>query len=122
MPGGRGPRGVLPSRCHFKKEDLMEQSHPQSTASNPDPVPPLLQDLAVLCDGPVLDLQIAFDRGLIAMRSNDKLIYQESAEARWMRLGGAARAKLVASWIHVAALKYRSLLATRLGEPKPEVA
>ncbi len=101
----------------------MEQSSSPPPAACQDPVAQLMQDLAVLCDGPSVDFQIAFDGGLIAMRSNEKVVFQEAAEARWMRLGGAARARLLTGWIHAAAERYRSLLQARLGAPKkPEVA
>src|SRR5258708_29967395 len=70
---------------------------------------PLLEDLAVLCDGPAVDLRVAFDGALVAMRSSDTLIFQESAGTRWMRLDGAARARLLSGWIHSAALRYRDL-------------
>ena len=96
---------------------------PQSPAADAvGPGTQLLQDLAILCDGPSIDLQISFDGGLIAMRSHEKLIFQEAAEARWMRLDGAARAKLLAAWIRSAAEKYRPLLEARRGEKKQEVA
>lgn len=101
----------------------MKQSSSPAPASRQDPAVELFQDLSVLCDGPSVDLQIAFDGGVIAMRSKERLIFQEAAGARWMRLGGAARARLLASWIHEAARQYRSLLEIRLGAPKkPEVA
>lgn len=101
----------------------MEHSSSPVPASSGDPGAQLLRDLAILCDGPSVDLQVAFDGGLIVMRSNDKVVFQEAAEARWMRLDGASRARLLAGWIHAAAERYRSLLQTRLGaERKPEVA
>ena len=101
----------------------MKQPSSPAPASTGDPVAQLFQDLAVLCDGPSVDLHIDFDGGLISMRSNDKLVFQELAEGRWMRLAGAARARLLAGWIHAAAEKYRSLLQARLGVlKKPEVA
>ena len=78
----------------------------------------LLEDLALLCDGPSVDLQIAFDGGLIAMRSNDKLIFQESAETRWMRVDGPARVQMLSVWIHDAASKYRQLKAGGRGASK----
>ena len=78
----------------------------------------LLEDLALLCDGPSVDLQIAFDGGLIAMRSNDTLIFQESAETRWMRVDGPARVQMLSTWIHDAACKYRQLQAGGRGVSK----
>lgn len=71
----------------------------------------LLEDLELLCDGPLVDLQIAFDGGLIAVRSNEKLIYQESAETRWMRADGRARVRMLCAWLHNAACKYREVKA-----------
>ena len=101
----------------------MQHSESAPATSRPDLGSELVQDLAILCDGPMVDLQISFDGGLMSMRSNDKLVFQEAAEGRWMRLSGAARAKLLAGWIHAAAMKYRALLGHRLGERKtPEVA
>jgi hypothetical protein len=82
----------------------------------------LLEDLAILCDGPSIELKLGFDGGLIAMRSNEKLVYQNSAETRWIRQGGTARARLLATWIHEAAEKYRTILAERLGAKKKGVA
>ena len=96
----------------------MDKSSFASSASSAVLMVDLVQDLAVLCDGPMVDLQISFDGGLIAMRSNDKLIFQEVAEGRWMRMNGPARARVLAGWIHTAAVKYRLLLAGRLGIPK----
>ena len=81
-----------------------------------------LEDLAILCDGPSVDLQLSFDGGIIAVRSNDTLIYQDSAETRWMRLDGAARVRLLAAWIQAAAGKYRAILARRLKTRKQGVA
>lgn len=94
----------------------MQHAMLAQAATRTDVATELVQDLAVLCDGPVIDLQISFDGGLIAMRSNDKLVFQEAAEARWRRLDGAARARLLVAWIHQAATKYRELLKSRLGD------
>jgi hypothetical protein len=96
----------------------MQHSKVIPVGTRPDLGSELFQDLAILCDGPMVDLQISFDGGLIAMRSNDKLVFQEVAEGRWMRMNGAARAKLLAVWIHTAAMKYRAILGSRLGERK----
>jgi len=96
----------------------MHHSEVTPAAPRPDLQLELVQDLAILCDGPMVDLQISFDGGLIAMRSNDKLVFQEAAEGRWMRMNGADRARLLAGWIHTAAMKYRALLVGRLGERK----
>jgi hypothetical protein len=101
----------------------MEQSSSPAPASCDQLMATLLQDLAILCDGPSVDVRIDFDGGLIAMRSKDKLVFHEAAEGRWMRLGGAARARLLAGWIHEAAQQYRTLLQVRLGGAKtPDVA
>ena len=96
----------------------MKHSAVVPAGTRPDLGSELIQDLAILCDGPMVELQISFDGGLIAMRSNDKLVFQEAAEGRWMRMNGTARAKLLAGWIHTAAMQYRAILATRLGERK----
>jgi hypothetical protein len=96
----------------------MKHSESAPAAIRPDLGSELVQDLAILCDGPMVDLQISFDGGLMAMRSNDKLVFQEVAEGRWMRMNGAARARILAGWIHTAAVKYRALLAGRLGTVK----
>ncbi len=96
----------------------MQHSEVALAATPADLGSELVQDLAILCDGPMVDLQISFDGGLIAMRSNDKLVFQEAAEGRWMRMNGAARARVLAGWIHTAAMKYRALLVCRLGERK----
>lgn len=93
----------------------MQRATLASTASRTDLGSAFIEDLAVLCDGPMIDLQISFDGGLIAMRSNDKLVFQEAAEARWRRLDGAGRARLLSAWIQQAAAKYRTLLKSRLG-------
>ncbi len=85
-------------------------------AARPDLGSELARDLEVLCDGPMIDFRISFDGGLIAMRSNDKVVFEQAAEGRWMRLDGAGRARLFASWIHQAAEKYRQLLKARLGD------
>jgi hypothetical protein len=102
-------------------EANMQKPQP-SAADAVDPASQLLKDLAILCDGPSVDLQISFDGGLIAMRSHEKLIFQEAAEARWMRMDGAARASLLAGWLRSAAEKYRALLEGRSGEKKKDVA
>src|SRR5438552_1941979 len=100
----------------------MEKSETPATTSPVDDTAQLVEDLAILCDGPSIDLQLAFDGCLIAMRSNEKLVYQNSAETRWMRLDGTARARMLATWIHAAAGKYRTILAERLGAKKRGVA
>ena len=100
----------------------MDKSETPATTPTVDGAAQLLEDLAILCDGPSIDLQLAFDGGLIAMRSNEKLVYQESTETRWIRLDGTARARLLATWIHAAAGKYRTILAERPGAKKKEVA
>ena len=100
----------------------MNKSETPATTSPVDIAAQLLEDLAILCDGPSVDLQLAFDGCLIAMRSNEKFVYQNSAETRWMRLDGTARARILATWIHAAAGKYRTILAERLGAKKKGVA
>jgi len=94
----------------------MEKSMSPAPRAHVIPTGDLVEDLAVLCDGPMMDVKISFDGALVAMRSNDKLVFQEAAEARWKRSGGAVRARILAGWIHEAATKYRALLASRLGK------
>lgn len=100
----------------------MNKSDTPRAMSPVDVATQLLEDLAVLCNGPSIDLQLACDGGLIAMRSNERLVYENSAEARWMRLDGPGRARLLATWIHGAAGKYRTFLAEGLGAHNKGVA
>lgn len=100
----------------------MDNSETPATKPFVDGAVQLLEDLAILCDGPSIELQLAFDGALITMRSNEKLVYQDSAETRWIRQDGTARARLLATWIHTAAGKYRTILAERLGAQKKGVA
>lgn len=90
------------------------------TPLHPDPqplqdsTPQVVEDLAILCDGPSIDLQLSFDGALMAMRSHAREIWSETAEARWMRLDGRCRAQMLLGWIHRAAAEYR----VRLGKKK----
>lgn len=95
-------------------------NQPASTApiAAKSPAEILLEDLELLCDGPLVDLQIAFDGCLIAVHSNERLIHHESAETRWMRMDGRARARMLCGWLRNAALKYRELQSSRRGTAK----
>ena len=86
-----------------------------------DPSAQVIEDLAVLCDGPSIDLRLSFDGALLAMRSGGHEIWSESAEARWMRLDGRGRARMFLGWLHRAAEEYRARL-TRKGRPAQGVA
>ena len=66
----------------------------------------LLADLAVLCDGPAVEIHLSFDGGLIAVRSNDRLIFGTSPERGWQVAQADARAKLLLSWLRQAARTY----------------
>jgi hypothetical protein len=90
----------------------------QSPESAPGKMRPaaslLLEDLELLCDGPLVDLHLACDGGLIAVRSNEALIFHEAAEALWMRSDASGRARLLCSWLHNAARKVRARHARAL--------
>lgn len=74
----------------------------------------LQRDLEILCDGPEMDLNLRFDGVVMTLRSRDRLVWQNSAEIRWMRMEGPARVRILAAWIHAAAQKYASLLGKRI--------
>lgn len=73
----------------------------------------LLRDLEVLCDGPDADLHLAFDGVVMALKSKGRLVWQNSAEARWMRMDASSRVRLLVGWIREAAQMYSELLAKR---------
>ncbi len=73
----------------------------------------LLRDLEILCDGPDADLHLAFDGVVMALKSKGRLVWQNSAEARWMRMDSSSRVRFLVGWIREAAQMYRELLAKR---------
>ena len=68
---------------------------------------PLVEDLAVLCDGPAFQVHISFDGAMIAVRSNGRLIFGTSAERGWQVARAKARAQLVLTWLREAPRTYR---------------
>lgn len=70
----------------------------------------LMKDLEVLCDGPFVDLHLAFDGAVIFVQSNDRTIWRDSAIRGWMAVDGRARARHLLSWFHQAAEIYRNRL------------
>ena len=73
----------------------------------PDPLEKLMEDLAVLCDGPGIELRLSFDGAWIAMRSRDHIIWAESSVRGWQVVDGRARAVQLLSWFQQAAELYR---------------
>ena len=59
---------------------MMKNTRATQADASPDPTVLLLQDLAVLTDGPSIDLHFAFDGGVIVMRSNDSIVFHENAD------------------------------------------
>jgi hypothetical protein len=99
----------------------MNMPIPPAPQSFQDPTTQVIEDLAVLCDGPSVNLHVAFDGALLDMFSHDRQVWSESAEARWMRLDGRDRAMMLLDWFHRAAREYRARLA-RHGRPAQNVA
>ena len=67
----------------------------------------ILADLAVLAESPGVNLHVSFERGLITIRSEDRILWSSGLERPWAVVDGPARAKLVVKWLHDAAEKHR---------------
>ena len=69
----------------------------------------VLKDLAVLSDGPSVDLHLSFDQAVLSMRSHDRLVWEIRGERGWARAEASARVNLLLQWLREAAEKYRRL-------------
>ena len=73
----------------------------------PDRFEQLIEDLAVLCDGPTIELHFAFDGAMIQMFSKDHKIFVEYCGKGWRVVEGRARAFQLIGWLRHTAGLYR---------------
>jgi hypothetical protein len=71
---------------------------------------PLLEDLAVLCDGPGLTVRLGRDLGGVTLKSGGRLLYVGKGGRAWKRVTRRTRTQLFMSWVRDAASIARSRL------------
>jgi hypothetical protein len=74
----------------------------------PERSPSLLEDLALLLDGPrALYLRLGPEGAMFTVKSPETLAFGDTVDCRWVRMTSDERAKAVRDWIRKAAAYYR---------------
>lgn len=71
---------------------------------------PLMEDLAILCDGPALTLRLGRDLGGVTLKSGRRLLYVGKGGRTWKRVTRRTRAKVLMAWVRDAASVARGRL------------
>jgi hypothetical protein len=79
-------------------------------------VGPLLEDLAILCDGPTLSVRLGRDLGGVTLKSGGRLLFAGKGGRTWKRVTRRTRTQLLLAWVRDAASVARGrLLEGRAG-------
>ena len=71
---------------------------------------PLLEDLAILCDGPGLTVRLGRYLGGVTLKSGGRLLYVGKGGRAWKRVTRRTRTQLLVAWIRDAASVARGRL------------
>lgn len=71
---------------------------------------PLLEDLAILVDGPGLTIRLSRDLGGVTLKSGRRLLYVGKGGRTWKRVTRRTRTQLLMAWVRDAASVARSRL------------
>jgi len=77
---------------------------------------PLLEDLAILCDGPGLTVRLGRDLGGVTLKSGRRLLFVGKGGRTWKRVTRGTRAKVFMAWVRDAASVARGRLL--MGRPQ----
>ena len=76
----------------------------------------LLEDLAILCDGPTLTVRLGRDLGGVTLKSEGRLLFAGKGGRTWKRVTRRTRTRLFLAWVRDAASVARGrLLGGRAG-------
>ena len=70
----------------------------------------LLEDLAILVDGPTLTVRLGRDLGGVTLKSEGRLLFAGKGGRAWKRVTRRARAKVLMAWVRDAASVARGRL------------
>ena len=77
---------------------------------------PLMEDLAILCDGPGLTVRLGRDLGGVTLKSEGRLLFAGKGGRAWKKVTRRTRAKVLMAWVRDAASVARGrLLGGRAG-------
>lgn len=71
---------------------------------------PLLEDIALLCDGPGLTVRLGRDLGTLTLKSEGRPLYAGKGGRTWKKVNRRTRAKVLLAWIREAASVARGRL------------
>jgi hypothetical protein len=70
----------------------------------------LLEDLAILCDGPTLTVRLGRDQGGVTLKSEGRLLFAGKDGRTWKRVTRRTRTRLFLAWVRDAASVARGRL------------
>ena len=76
---------------------------------------PLLEDLAILCDGPGLTVRLGRDLGGVTLKSGGRLLYAQKGGRTWKKVTRRTRAQVLVAWVRDAASVARGRLRAGSG-------
>lgn len=71
---------------------------------------PLVEDLAILCDGPGLTVRLGRDLGGVTLKSEGRLLFAGKGGRTWKRVTRRTRTRLFLAWVRDAASVARGRL------------